>query len=345
MSEGIAIAWNGLPFYAARLIRAGVDRVNVPVEVLGSKPSVPIEGMGETLGQPIHWIDNDSPQSWIDLDVERPDLFIHTGWNYEGFNTLGHEVRAHGGHVVSMIDNRWKNSIRQWIGAAVFRLRYRRWFDAVWVPGKSGRRLCRFLGMSDEDIHEGMYGADPEVFPEGPPLPKRRKTMLFVGQLIPRKNVSHLVKAFLEFRKDHPDWSLKIVGEGEVTIPANESGIEQEGFLQPQEVARRMRESRFLLLPSREDHWGLVVHEAALSGCGLIVSENVGAAHDLVSAGNGVVHPVDSVSALENALRQVVTKSRSWQSTVTETSHELAKRFGPEVWGETFEEIVQEYVS
>jgi glycosyltransferase involved in cell wall biosynthesis len=339
----IAIAWNGLPFYAARLIRAGIERVEAPVDVIGSKPSVPIEGMEDELGQSIHWMDNSKPQSWDDIGLPVPDLLIHTGWRYTGFNTLGHEVRQHGGGVVSMIDNRWKNSVRQWIGAVVFRLRYRRWFDAVWVPGDSGRRLCRFLGMPDEDIHEGMYGADPEVFTEGLSLPEREKTLLFVGQLIPRKNISHLVEAFRQFRDDHPGWTLKIVGEGEVSIPSEEPGIEQEGFLQPEEVAQRMRESRFLLLPSREDHWGLVAHEAALCGCGLLVSDQVGAAADLVNSGNGVVFEVGSVDALEEALREAAEKGQKWLCNATTESRRLAENFGPDRWGQTFEEIVTEY--
>ncbi len=339
----IAIAWNGLPFYGARLIRAGIERVEAHVDVIGSKPSVPIEGMEDELGRPINWIDNSQTQFWDDIGLPVPDLLIYTGWRYTGFNTLGHEVRQNGGRVVSMIDNCWKNSIRQWVGALVFRIRYRRWFDAVWVPGASGRRLCRFLGMRDRHIFEGMYGADPDVFTLGPPLHRREKTMLFVGQLIPRKNIDRLNRAFRRFRRDHPDWTLRVVGEGEKSIPEEEPGIEVEGFLQPEDVAQRMRESRFLLLPSREDHWGLVVHEAALSGCGLIVSENVGAAPDLVTAENGFVHQVGSVQSLKDAMRAGASKSRDWLANASDTSRQLATNFGPDVWARTFEEIVHKY--
>jgi len=339
----VAIAWSGLPFYAARLIRAGVERIDVPVDVIGSTPSMPVEGMEEELGQSIHWMDEQEPHSWANLDLPVPDLFIHTGWNRKGFNTLGQEVRKEEGSVISKIDNPWKNSVRQWIGALVFRFRYRPWFDAVWVPGTSGRRLCRFLGMSDSDIYEGMLGADPAVFSKGPPLPQRKKTMLFVGQLIPRKNIDRLIQAFRRFRHDYPDWTLRIVGEGEKSVPKEDLGIEVEGFLQPTEVAKQMRQSRFLVLPSREDHWGLVVHEAALSGCGLIVSDNVGAGADLVTPKNGFLHRASSRDALEEAMRGAAKKSRDWLKRATERSRELAMHFGPQVWAVTFEEIVAEY--
>ena len=120
-------------------------------------------------------------------------------------------------------------------------------------------------------------------------------------------------------------------------------GIEVEGFLQPEEVAERMRQSRFLVLPSREDHWGLVVHEAALSGCGLIVSDNVGAGADLVTPKNGFLHRASSRDALEEAMRGAAKKSRDWLKRATERSRELAMHFGPQVWAVTFEEIVAEY--
>lgn len=339
-SSRVAVAWNELPFYAARLIREGIERVDVPAAVLGSRPSVPIKGVEEALGHPIRWIDNEVPQSWSELEIPVPGVFVHTGWRYTGFNTLAREVRREGGAVVSMIDHRWKNSFVQWMKALVFRLRYRGRFEAVWVPGKSGRRLCRFLGMPDGAIYEGMYGADPEVFPEGPPLFQRDKTMLFVGQFIPRKNVRLLVEAFRRFHRKHPEWTLRLVGEGEETVPRHDEAIEVEGFLQPEEVAEAMRRSRFLVLPSEEDHWGLVVHEAALSGCGLIVSENVGAAPDLVTPENGIVHQTESVDDLAKAMCRADAKDREWLADATEESRKLAAEFGPGRWADAFESIV-----
>lgn len=339
----IAVAWNGLPHYAARLLRAGIERVEEPVHVLGSRPSVPIEGMEEVLGQPIHWIDSETSQSWTELDVPVPDLFLHTGWRYPGFNSLGQGVREQGGRVVSMIDNRWKNTMRQWGGAVLFRFRYRRWFDAVWVPGASGHRLCRFLGMSDEDIYEGLYGADPKIFTEGPPLHEREKVLLFVGQLIPRKGIDLLLQAFRRFRSDHPDWRLQIIGEGKVDIPSSEPGLTRLGFLQPHDVGRKMRESRFLVLPSREDHWGLVVHEAALSGCGLLVSENVGAAPDLVTSENGVVYQAGSVKPLQEAMEKAAHAGDDWLYKAFRTSRSLGGNFGPDPWAATFVKIVRRY--
>ena len=268
----IAIAWNGLPFYAARLIRAGIEQLGKPVTVIGSQPAVPITGMEAALGQKIYWLNTAKSCSWSDLQVPVPEIFFQTGWAYPGFNSLGREVRQHGGKVVSMVDNCWKNNSRQWLGAVIFRLNYQPWFDAVWVPGRSGFQLCRFFGMSENRIYQGMYGADPDVFTSGSPLSERNKQFLFVGQLIERKGVKLLVEAFQRFREQFPDWTLKVIGSGPLASFLDCPGITVQGFQQPPVVAQIMRQSRFLILPSYEEHWGLVVHEAALSGCGLIVS-------------------------------------------------------------------------
>ena len=78
-----------------------------------------------------------------------------------------------------------------------------------------------------------------------------------------------MIKVFNQFNQRYPDWKLHVIGKGELVdellkVP---NSI-YEGFKKPEDVAKSLRSSRFLILPSHEEHWGLVVHEAALSGSG-----------------------------------------------------------------------------
>lgn len=41
-----------------------------------------------------------------------------------------------------------------------------------------------------------------------------RKTLLAVARLVPPKNMSRLIEVFARLAPDHPDWSLRIVGDG-----------------------------------------------------------------------------------------------------------------------------------
>lgn len=338
----IAIAWNGLPFYAARLIRAGIEQIGEPIIVIGTEPSVPILGMEEALGQKIIWIDADHSCSWSDLGLLPPELFIQTGWAYRAFNDLGKQVRNENGRVIAMVDNCWKNNVRQWIGALVFRAHYRSRFSAVMVPGKSGHRLMNFLGMPNNKIYEGMYGADPKVFSPGPCLADRNKSFIFVGQLIHRKGINLLVEAFKRLHYVDNEWRLTIVGSGPLKGTLQDiPGVNVIEFKQPSEVAHLMRQARFFVLPSFEEHWGLVVHEAALSGCAIITSDAVAAHEDLVDNRNGIVFKSGSLTSLFEAL----TVAAEWDSKKLQSaqlaSFERAACFGPDRWAETFVDLVR----
>lgn len=338
----IAIAWNELPFYASCIIRAAIEKLGEPVYIIGSKPTVPIEGMEQALGQPIHWIDIDSPCSWSDLKVTVPKIFIHSGWSYPAFNNLGQEVRQQGGQVVSMIDNCWKNSPKQWVGAIVFRIVYRRWFDAVWVPGRSGEKLCRFLGMPSEKIYQRLYGAEPNIFSPGLPLSKREKKFLFVGQFIKRKGIDLLIQAFQKFHIQFPDWQLHIVGSGVLSDLITGSGIIKEKFKQSYDVAQVMKQSRFLILPSYEEHWGLVIHEATLSGCGIITTKEVGSIVDLVSDKNGITLKNHSIDTIYKAMLKAATFSDTKLEHIFYESCHLASKFSPEQSASMFVKIIKD---
>jgi glycosyltransferase involved in cell wall biosynthesis len=336
----IAIAWNGLPFYAACLIRAGIEKVGEPVTVIGSKPDVPIAGMEEVLGQKIHWMDSSQPCTWSSLNLAIPEIFFHTGWSYLGFNELAEEVRRAGGKVVSMVDNCWKNSIRQWIGAIIFRLKYKKCFSAVWVPGRSGQKLCRFLGMPEHRVYQGMYGADPTIFSPGVSLSKRPKQFLFVGQFIHRKGLDILVEAFQQFQTEFPDWKLYVIGRGSLEPLLKSAGIVVQDFQQPPQVAQIMQKSRALILPSYEEHWGLVVHEAALCGCSLILSDQVGSSWDLIGDNNGHTFRSGSSNALYRAMVRCHASTESELHLALNDSLQLSSKFSPRIWAETFINII-----
>jgi len=102
-----------------------------------------------------------------------------------------------------------------------------------------------------------------------------------------------------------------------------------------------MRNARFLVLPSRDDHWGLVVHEAALSGCGLIVSSAVGAGMDLVQADNGRIFTSGNVAELEKSLVWSLTRNAEELANVQDCSLKLGALFGPSRWLLAFKKLVE----
>ncbi|MFA6715037.1 MAG: glycosyltransferase [Victivallaceae bacterium] len=346
MSEskiGIVISWSGIPAYATRLIRSGIRKLGRPVVVIGTNPQLPTELADELIGQKIRWIDPSNVNSWEDIGLPVPDIFFQAGWFLPSFNKLGKEVCRNGGKAILVCDNCWKNNMRQWLGAVKFRLSYRKWASAVWVPGKSGAKLLHFLGMPRSQIYQGCYGVDHSCFTAGPPLTERAKQFIFVGGLTRLKGIPDLVAAFREFHKDFPEWKLLAYGAGDCRqLLVDCPGIECHPFSSPEEIAKALQQSRFFVLPTLTDHWPLVVVEASSTGCGLILSSVVGNRIEFLTHKNGFEFPVGSVKALADRLRAAASLPDWRLDEAYEESKKLGAVFGLEQWADKFIQIVNE---
>jgi glycosyltransferase involved in cell wall biosynthesis len=329
----IAFGWNGLPQYAARLIAAAEKRVGSEFLIIGSPPDVPITGMEKILNRQIHWINEDSVTSWRNFGLGVPRVYFQPGWAYRGFNSLGEEVKKNGGAVVLMTDNRVSLNARQLLGAAVFRITKKHKFDAWFCPGLSGERLGIMFGMSRHVIWRGLYGADENLFFSGDPEMTRSKQILFVGRFIEKKCCLELAHAFLQSNAPRNGWTLRMIGSGPLRskIPVG-GGISVSDFRQPEDVALEMRQSRILALPSRAENWGMVVHEACLSGCGLLLSNEVGAADDFARDANSVIVRDPTIENLRIGFNSIATWSDQRFRGAEKVSTEIAKSHGTSVF-------------
>ena len=338
----IAFSWQGLPQYAARQLRPAIAQLGQPCAVIGTRPAVPIQGMEEALGQPIHWVEGAQVVRWADLGLAVPKVFFQAGWSCPAFNTLGDEVRAAGGKVCLLMDNDWRGDLRQWFGGLWFRFARKRKFAAVLVPGASGRRLARWYGFPEAAIFEGLYGADPAVFFDGPPLAARPKRILFVGQYIERKDCLGLAAAFVSVADQLPEWELHLYGSGPLQdkIPGHPR-IRVHGFVQPTELGGLYRSARIFALPSFSEAWGLVVHEAALSGCQLLLSAAIGSRHDFADQKNAMEFPVGDRAALARGLLQLASAGDDALVRAQAESRVLAATHGPAVFADRVATIVR----
>jgi glycosyltransferase involved in cell wall biosynthesis len=342
----IAMAWKGLPAYGARLIRSALEAAGEPVVVIGTRAQVPVEGVEQILGAPVVWVEDDQPVNWAQLELTPPQLFFQTSWATPAFNSLTSEVKRTGGKVVCLHDNRYKGNLRQLVGSVYYRLFMHRRYDAAWAPGSAGRRFCRFLGIPDSDIYEGLYSGWTEVFHPGPPLDERPPRILFIGQYIERKGLKHLVDAWLHFSPRHPEWQLRTYGQGPLEgLMRSTPGIEVNPFKQSQEIAEAMRGARFVIMPSINDNWPLTIHEAASAGCGLLLSENIGNRFDLATDSNSVIFPAGDANALERALEAAATKDDAWLRGAGPVSVEKASAYGPHRFARVFVEIRDRFLS
>lgn len=342
VKKNLVVAWNGLPAYAAHLIREGQILHGSVFPVLGTQPDVPIEGMDSILGSSLKWIEPDRSYTWVELDMEIPDVFIHSGWNYRHFNSLATEVRKKGGNVIGMFDNCWKGSLRQLLGGLYFRFFMLRNYSAAWVPGKSAHKLARYIGFKEAQIYQGMYGADNRIFKCINPIQNRLKRILFVGRLTHRKGVLELAEAFAKCSNRFPDWELYLVGSGELLEKiSTKKNIKCLPFMQPEKIAELMNESKVFALASREEHWGLVVHEAALCGCALLLQLKIGSVPDLANNRNAEVFTNTATETIEAAMIKIMGWDDERFESASIASQEVAKLFGPVSWANQLVKILE----
>ena len=338
----IAISWNELPCYAAHLMAAGIKSVDDPIQVISTRPTIPITGMEDILGQKVHWIDKDSISTWGQLGLDIPEIYFQAGITYiPSLRRLGDQVRKSGGKVILLSDNCWKNSFRQWIGMIAFRVIYRKRFHAVWVPGASGIKLMRKLGVSTENLFTGLYGSNPTIFYPKEACLRRENKFIFVGQLIKRKGVDKLVAAFCRFYEKHPEYQLDVYGAGplESTI-SGIKGVNLRSFSKPETIAEALKRSKFLILPSLEDHWPLIVSEAAMSGCGLILSDKIGNIPEFANEKNSFIFNATSGHALYESMLMAAKCSENAFNEISRESCRLGIKFTPSNWAINFKKII-----
>jgi len=339
----VAIAWNELPAYAANAIREGIKLSELKVDVLATKPRVPFENIEEILAQKVHWLKKDKPTKWGECGLLPPDVFFVSGWSGI-FEQLIIEVKNTGGKVIAMSDRNWVfnyRNIRRWVK---FRLLYHKKIDAIWVPGIQGVRNAKIYGFREQSIYTGLYTAITTNFVAGCSLNLREKRIVFIGRYEPVKNISNLVKAFVEFYKEKPDWSLETYGCGSLAGKLKDvSGIRSYDFLQPENLAEKLKSARFLILPSLREPWGLVVHEACCCGCGLLISSNIGAAKDLGTVENAFTFDAYSVEQMTKAMLRVASLSEDELVNIQRLSLEKSKERSPELWAKVFIDIIDRF--
>lgn len=269
-----------------------------------------------------------------------PELIYTAGWGDTGYKEVSAYFKKKGILVVMGMDNPWKGSLRQYLGCIAAPILVLNKFSHAWAAGPSQQKYARKLGFKDEHILKGVYSADVNKFliPANKVV-ERSKVILYVGRFLDWKGVRELYCAFLSLAiEERRGWKLKMIGNGPLKTEFKNSGsIEILDFVQPTELVPIMQTAGAFCLPSWEEHWGVVVHEAAAAGCPILVSSGVESAKDFVQEGkNGYVFEAKSEKAIKAALVKMISRSEDKIKGMSANSVALAQKNTPEIWVDTF---------
>lgn len=218
----------------------------------------------------------------------RPRAVVLDGWESPAYIAAAAWAKLRG--VPLMASYRSTLASHRFAGGPVSKIR--NWFfrqaDAVLTAGPSSTEAVLAMGVPSGRIVEGFNTVDVDHFSRGTEEERSRilrrpgHHFLYVGQLISRKNVEALIRAFAKIRE--PEDTLRVVGAGPLASPLQKlarnlqlgNAITFDGHLDGQELITAYATADTFILPSTEEVWGLVVNEALAAGLHAVVSTKCG---------------------------------------------------------------------
>ncbi len=243
-------------------------------------------------------------------------------------------------------------------------------YHGSFAAAASGRDLSRilrsyspvsvFTALTHEDgqafIAAGLNNvsamANPLAFwPERPRQQSKegRKTLLYLGRLSREKGVDILIDAWSLLADEHPDWQLRICGDG----PDRESLLRQAAALAGAEHIdwsgstadphSTLMEADLCVLPSRTEGLPLVLAEAQACGVPVVASDCSSGVRELVGDWGAMVPREDS-RALARELSRAMADSE-WREAAGSRGRTEMERFRLEViatqWQKLFGQVVR----
>jgi glycosyltransferase involved in cell wall biosynthesis len=166
----------------------------------------------------------------------------------------------------------------------------------------------------------------------------KKKIILFVGDVISRKGVDLLIKAFSRLEKEYPSYIVKIVGDVKVDPTYKkflDKLIQSEriskkviflGRIGEKELVKEFYKAEIFCLPSRSEGFSIVLIEAMYFGKAIVAS-NVGASQFVLEKGKaGLIFEKDNLNDLIFKLR-LVMKSERLRKFLGKKAHERCIKY------------------
>ena len=268
---------------------------------------------------------------WDEIEQERPDLVVLMSWmNITWWIAIAACVRFHvpflymtdANIAAESYSSGLKKAMKQIVlGNILFKLA-----TGFLCAGYANRKLYQFYGVPDRKLIPFAYSWGYKALLETASQLKPRRSelkakqglsddsvvILYCGRLGEEKALFDLLNAYQLV--GNPNKHLAIVGEGNIgqslrdyATNQNINSIRFWGFRKRHEIAEYYATADVLVLPSRRETWGIVVSEAMCFELPVIVSDQVGAAPDMVREGeNGFTFPTGDIQALADRIRRVI---------------------------------------
>ncbi len=280
-----------------------------------------------------------------------PDIIYISGWMDRGYLAAVNPLRLKGTPVVTAFDDIWFKTLKQKGASLLFPLIKSYFFSHAWVAGPYQYEYAKRLGFKNDDIVFNCLSADTSIFnkayTDSASIKAQRypHKFLYVGRFEIEKGVDILVNAWsnLKSKNECRDWGLTLIGNGSLhsslsILPE----IEIINFLQPEKLGEEIVKYGCFILPSRNEQWGIVLHEFTAAGFPIICSDICGAAPVFVANGyNGNTFKSGQVKDLEEQMLWIMNKSDEELKVISVRSNRIGQKISPELVAASFMSIIK----
>jgi GalNAc-alpha-(1->4)-GalNAc-alpha-(1->3)-diNAcBac-PP-undecaprenol alpha-1,4-N-acetyl-D-galactosaminyltransferase len=174
--------------------------------------------------------------------------------------------------------------------------------------------------------------------------------LLSVGKLIPQKGFDLLIKAFAQTCETHPEWTLTILGEGEMRSDLEDLCIElgvQDRIFMPgivKNVDAHLRKADIFVLASRFEGFPVTLCEAMACGVPVIATDCLSGPREIIHNGiDGMLVVSENVDALAGGLDLLMSDPEKRQY-FSHHSPKILQRFGIKpvmaTWSNAFKQVI-----
>jgi glycogen synthase len=243
------------------------------------------------------------------VDGFQPDL-IHLTWLGAG-DVFYHQLRAARSlpAVITVGQHLHRNAARD------DSLLGRTLGSAAWVATCSaGLRETLLQRRPELATRSSVIFHALKVPPDAPtPMPAAPR-LLCLGRLVACKGFDTAMRAVAMIAAQRPELRLVIAGDGPERAALKQLamtlGIEAQteflGWIHPSQTTSLIEQARVVIMPSREETFGLVALETAIMARAIVASRVEGLAEVVADGESGLLVPVDDVPGFAQAIARLV---------------------------------------
>lgn len=177
-----------------------------------------------------------------------------------------------------------------------------------------------------------------------------KNRIISVGRLSPEKGYLDLLKVFRLLKKDYPDWTLDIIGDGKEKENLEkyikkyhlDNSITLHGFQGKEYIDELMNDSSIYLMTSYTESFGIVLIEAMSHGLPCIAYDSAEGAREIINSGeNGYLIKNRNVEMMIKKISDLIDNS-SERKRIGKNARSSISKYTSDVVGEEWYTLIEE---